>query len=177
MMENESSRDRLLKTTNEYRSLLIPYIASLVGSLDAAEDVFQETMVVICRKWKDYTPGTNVRAWCLEIARRSAAEWRRRDRHEPLSISEEALSALTIEAFGESEEESRSARLDSLEKCLRKLPKRAHELLRFRYGRGLSCREIARKKGWPVNSLYVALSRLRARLRECVYFRQKVGTA
>jgi DNA-directed RNA polymerase specialized sigma24 family protein len=37
-----------------------------------------------------------------------------------------------------------------------------------RFGEGLSCPEIAQTLGWTVNSVYVAISRLKDSLEKCV---------
>src|SRR5215210_4907150 len=39
----------------------------LVGSREEAEDLVQETYARAFRSWRQYTPGTNLRAWLLRI--------------------------------------------------------------------------------------------------------------
>src|SRR6266513_5009131 len=39
----------------------------LVGSREEAEDLVQQTYERAFRSWKQYTPGTNLRAWLLRI--------------------------------------------------------------------------------------------------------------
>ncbi len=39
----------------------------LVGSREEAEDLMQETYARAFRSWRQYTPGTNLRAWLLRI--------------------------------------------------------------------------------------------------------------
>jgi RNA polymerase sigma-70 factor (ECF subfamily) len=39
----------------------------LVGSREEAEDLMQDTYARAFRSWKQYTPGTNLRAWLLRI--------------------------------------------------------------------------------------------------------------
>src|SRR2546423_1629237 len=39
----------------------------LVGSRDEAEDLVQQTYERAFRSWRQYTPGTNLRAWLLRI--------------------------------------------------------------------------------------------------------------
>src|SRR5579875_2587845 len=39
----------------------------LVGSRDEADDLVQQTYERAFRSWRQYTPGTNLRAWLLRI--------------------------------------------------------------------------------------------------------------
>src|SRR5574341_1504113 len=56
---------------------------SLTGDGPAAEDLTQDTYLAAPRAWRQYTPGTNCRAWLFTICRnlraRQAARERRLD--------------------------------------------------------------------------------------------------
>ena len=55
-----------LLTSNQSR--LYAYVLSLVGDRQQAQDVMQETNIVLWRKASQFTLGTNFGAWMLKVA-------------------------------------------------------------------------------------------------------------
>ena len=87
-----------------------------------------------------------------------------------LTVSDKAddyeLETFATEPPEEEPEESAFAR--NLGDCLSQLPPTARELVELRYQRELKPGAIADLKNWTPNSVYVALSRARALLRDCL---------
>jgi len=48
---------------------LYGFILSLVANRSDAEDVLQETNLILCQKSKEYNPQGNFRSWAFNIAR------------------------------------------------------------------------------------------------------------
>lgn len=55
----------------------------LVGSREEAEDLMQETYARAFRSWRQYTPGTNLRAWLLRILTNLNIDRGRRNQRAP----------------------------------------------------------------------------------------------
>ena len=55
----------------------------LVGSREEAEDLVQETYARAFRAWRQYTPGTNLRAWLLRILTNLNVDRGRRQQRAP----------------------------------------------------------------------------------------------
>src|SRR5512146_3489644 len=55
----------------------------LVGSRDEAEDLVQQTYERAFRSWRQYTPGTNLRAWLLRILTNLNIDRGRREQRSP----------------------------------------------------------------------------------------------
>lgn len=55
----------------------------LTGSVDQAEDLVQDAYVRAFRSWKQYTPGTNLRAWILRIVHNLAIDAGRKKSRTP----------------------------------------------------------------------------------------------
>lgn len=161
-------RDRLIIAAMKQKPVIAAYIAGIIGNFDAAEDVFQETIVVVCNKWQDFDPSRNLRAWCLGIARRQALKWIRSQRRYVPVLDEEALSAFVADSTWQEHEGPGVFRFELLRKCLDKLTEKARTMILLRYGESLNCTEIARRFERPVNSVYVTLTRIRAKLRKCI---------
>ncbi len=166
------ARDNLLKEAVSLRRLIVSYTYGIVGSFELAEDVYQETIVVICNKFEQFKVGSNERAWILEIARRTALglvtkAYRKREH----GVSNEALSALASDVEAQQAAEAlhkSSQQQQSLDQCLEKLSPKARSLITQRYVDNLSCDDIAMHNKRSVNSIYVTLTRIRKTLRACV---------
>ncbi len=59
----------------------------LVGSRDEAEDLVQQTYERAFRSWRQYTPGTNLRAWLLRILTNLNIDRGRRQQRSPQTTS------------------------------------------------------------------------------------------
>ena len=59
----------------------------LVGSRDEAEDLVQQTYERAFRSWRQYTPGTNLRAWLLRILTNLNIDRGRRQQRAPQMTS------------------------------------------------------------------------------------------
>ncbi len=59
----------------------------LVGSRDDAEDLVQQTYERAFRSWRQYTPGTNLRAWLLRILTNLNIDRGRRQQRTPQTTS------------------------------------------------------------------------------------------
>src|SRR5215467_3194349 len=72
-MENEphseaESRKRLMALMTRHQRQIFSYIYTLVPDRHDAEDLLQETSVVICEKFDDFEDGTDFVAWACQIA-------------------------------------------------------------------------------------------------------------
>lgn len=144
---------------------LLHYIARLLGNPNEAQNVLQETNLVLWRKSSDYSPGTNFSAWARNVAYwqvRAYVRDRQRDRH---VFNEELVQQLAKrdedEAF---EPEMRIA----LRHCLSEVSPSNLDMLRQRYEGGVSIQELALNVGKTPSSVKVGLLRIRRALLKCI---------
>ena len=149
---------------------LLAFILSLHPGFADAEDILQETFLVISRKADTFAAGTNFLAWACTIARFKVLEFRRRQNLQAARISEAAVESLCADLPDEGFFDSR---LGALRGCLHKLAPRARELIWLRYQGAREPEEIARQVAWTPGAVRVALTRARGVLRECVEARVK----
>lgn len=155
-----------------HQGIVKAFILSLQPGFADADDVLQETFLVVSRRAADFRDGTNFVAWACSIARLKLFEARRKATSS--ALSEEALNALCDAAPDDS---FFQARLSALRECLHKLAPRAKELVWLRYHGELPSQEIAARLGWKEPAVRVALSKARAVLRDCVQGRLAKGGA
>lgn len=151
--------------THHQRRMFL-YILSQVPDPVEAEEVLQETNVVIWSKSSQFRPGTNFLAWVSQIANFEVMKHRARRRREKLVFSDEFLQAIAETSLEKSDElEMRRA---ALADCLKKLRPKDRELIQQRYAPGERGVNLAEQIGRPVNSVYQSLGRIRRALLECI---------
>jgi RNA polymerase sigma-70 factor, ECF subfamily len=141
------------------------FILALLPDFATAEDVLQETFLVIQRKAEDFELETNFLAWAFRIARFQVMKAQKNyQRHA------ERLSDAVVESLAESvpTEPWDDMRLAHLSACLDKLAPQARRIIHLFYSEEHKPQEIAQCLSWTPAAVSVALSRARKLLRECI---------
>jgi RNA polymerase sigma-70 factor (ECF subfamily) len=168
-------QDEFLKLFLKHEADVKAFIGSLLLDAHLRDDAFQEVALTLWRQMDAYDWQRPFGAWARGIAARKILQLRDQNARFPIAFSPETIQAI-LDAF-ERTEESVSDRMQALHACLQGLPHEALNLLELRYERGLECEQIARQTSRTLASVYQALSRIRARLEECVRKRLAVDGA
>lgn len=153
-----------LLTTHE-RALSI-YVHSLVPRDTAAEDILQQTKMLLWKHFDDFQVGTNFLAWARKTAFHQILTHRRQKKREHLPLDEVALKALGMAVTQLAGDVS--LRQEALRTCLARLPKEHRQLVQLRYYEDLEIDQVAEKLRRTAGAVYRALSRVRMSLMECV---------
>jgi len=151
--------------TQSQRALYL-FILPLVQTTADAEEVLQETNVVMLSKWAQFEPGTNFLAWCRAIARLEVFRFRRSRHHRVLLLGDDVVGLLADQM--EEQPSDFELRRDALTECIGKLRSQDQELIRRRYTTGVNGDNVAQQLGRPANSVYQSLGRVRRVLLECI---------
>jgi RNA polymerase sigma-70 factor, ECF subfamily len=146
---------------------LFGYIYSLVRDLDDADDLFQQTSLVLWGKYEQFDPTRSFVGWACGVARYEVLNFLRARSRNRLYFSD-ALNLALIESHESLEEELLDHRRDALAGCLKKLRERDQELLEACYGRSIRIPELASTWGRSTHSIHNSLRRIRRSLFECV---------
>jgi RNA polymerase sigma-70 factor (ECF subfamily) len=150
------------------------FVIGLMPDFSRVDDVMQETFLTVTAKAETFVEGSNFRSWACSIARFKVLESRRRSGGCELMLNEEVIEALCAT---EIEEWQPDEELRVLAHCKDELAPQARRAIELRYEQGHRPTEIARRMGWTVNAVHVALTRARAALRECVERKLKQSLA
>lgn len=164
-LSSEAQKQLMLLMTQHQRRIF-GYLYTLVPDRHDAEDLLQETSLVICEKFHEFRPGTDFVAWACQIA-----WWRVRASRQKFARSKVVFDDTVLEAVAHTASElapEMSVRHEALAKCLAKLHPRDRELLMTRYEPGNGVEEAARRTGRSMDAAYKALTRLRKLLFDCV---------
>ncbi len=150
-----------------HQAALHAYIISLMPGIDGADDVLQETNIILWEKRTSFEPGTNFRAWACSIARFKVMSHRRKLSNLGFQLFDEGLTEqLAMEC--EAEPEELDGRLRALDTCLNRLTDSERSLVEHRYFSGSTLEKYALKVNRPAESLRVSLFRIRAALKKCI---------
>ncbi|MBN1395852.1 MAG: sigma-70 family RNA polymerase sigma factor [Pirellulales bacterium] len=142
------------------------FILRLVPRLSDADDILQETNLVLWSKQAEFTPGTDFRAWAFRIARFQVMAFRKRQSLDRLIFGDELVGRLA--RLGESCSDSLEEKRSLLIECLQELKESQRQMLDDHYGNRLSGREIAEKSGRNADAVFQAMHRARTALMRCI---------
>lgn len=158
--------DEFLELITEFQGRLFGYLMSLLGDADQANEVLQETNLVLWKKSDEFEIGSNFKAWSFRVAHFQVMAFRQRQVRDRLVFDDEALEKIASEA-GE-KDEIYEHRMKLLEACIVRLPERSREVLCLFYEEGESLEAIASKLKRKANAVGQMLFRIRKSLIECV---------
>ena len=158
--------DEFVQLFTRHQRRLFLYILAQIANPVEAEEILQETNLVIWKKYDQFEPGTHFFAWSCRIARLEVLKFLDRRQRERARLGRELVEQLAEEAAADASrlEERRQA----LAACLGKLSPRDRKLIEQRYAPGESGKSLAEQLGRPANSVYQSLSRIRRMLFECI---------
>ena len=162
---SEVDRDQFARLFSRNARRIYGFIMTLVFSHHDAEEVFQNTSVVLWNKFSEFQPGSNFFAWASRIAYYEVLTLMKQHRRSR-SFSDESLELLASQAAALSEQSS--SRQQALEDCLSRLTAADRDLLQERYYVQRPPKQIAALQSRSVDSVYRALSRIHNALLNCV---------
>ena len=169
LTKEADARKRLVALMTRHQRQIFSYIYVLVPNRSDAEDLLQETSLVICEKFSEFREGSDFVAWACQIA-----YWRIRYSRQKFARSKVLFGQEIVDAVAQTTDEMAEElddRHEALGRCLEKLNPRDRELLMARYERGGGVEEAARRTGRKIPTAYKALARLRKLLLDCVTHR------
>lgn len=142
------------------------FIRSLLPTWTDADDVLQQTAIVIWRKFDQYDPDTTFMKWACVIARFEALAYRRKMARDRLVFREDVFDLMAEEGLAELEE--RKPEEVALEQCLAVMPEKQRHFVELAYTPGMKVKEMAEEAGSTAAAFYMRLKRIRRQLMDCV---------
>lgn len=158
--------EQFMKLFGVHRRRLYQYILYLLPNLQDAEEVLQETNIVLWRKFHQFEPGSSFIAWATRVAHLEVLKYRRKRGRQVALLDDQVIEQIAAESRDRAPQ--LDAVRDALQECLKKLSAADQKLIDWRYGLGLRGKTVAQELGRPANSVYKSLSRIRQSLLECI---------
>ncbi|QDV74114.1 sigma-70 family RNA polymerase sigma factor [Botrimarina mediterranea] len=161
---SESQRqDDFIQLLTEAQPRLLAYISMLLGSVQEADNILQETNLILWKKSDQFHPGDSFAAWSRKIAYYKTLSFLR-DRGRRRVMIDHGLLELAVKQVDHKGDERQLA----LRHCLSELDEGQLSLLRLRYTVGDPLAEISRSLGKSEGAVKMALRRVRLILMECI---------
>ena len=171
-LDSATTRE-LVRRITECQLSLYSFIASLVSNHNDAEDIRQETNLVLWRKASEYSGVEHFHAWARRIAYFEVLKHRRRKGRASIPLEPDVLEQVAQLAVDKADllDERRGA----LRHCVASLSETDRHLLCCRYRDGLTLEAASGLLGRSASSVRHSMSRIRRRLRQCVDRRLAAG--
>jgi RNA polymerase sigma-70 factor, ECF subfamily len=158
--------DEFAALLGRHQRQLYLYILSLMPRPVDAEDVLQDTNVILWNKFDQYQPGTPFATWACQIARFKVLQHLQSSQRRPVLMDADLLSQLAEDTQEMSDE--LEVEQQRLEKCLEQLAADDRLLILRRYAAGETGKSVAEHLGRPANSVYKSIARIRRQLLKCI---------
>lgn len=151
--------------TQHSRQIYWSILAAVPRTHDA-DEIFQETNVMLWEKFEEFAPESNFLAWARKVAHFKVLEYHHRQRRDDRVFSQEMLEAVAAET--ERQSSQADARRQYLAECLAQLAFPDRQLIQRRYAPGATVNSLAEQIGRSVKTVYGSLARIHQALFDCV---------
>ena len=146
---------------------LYAYLMTLLGNPGHAEEVFQETCVVLWREYESFDVSTNFKRWAGVVALNQVRKFRRNFRKNEVWLSDGVLDRVAEEAVEQADD--LESRRRALHDCMEKLSPSDRDLVRVCYSdTKTTIKDAAAALGRSSNTAYKAMGRIRRALHDCI---------
>lgn len=170
---HDESQALFLRLFQSSERELFRYVAALVPNIGDAEEIVQQTAVVLWSKFHQFDAERPFTPWACRFAINVVKQWlvcRKRWQSNLDDGLAEQLAARREELRPQFE-----SRLRHLDACLEKLPMGQREVIEAYYFRRRSVEVIAEESQRSADAIYKMLQRIRLMLRQCIEHAALVG--
>jgi RNA polymerase sigma-70 factor (ECF subfamily) len=160
------STEWLRSTLEHYEVPLVRYAARLLGDVESARDVVQDTFLRLCRE-DPARVRDRAAAWLFTVCRNRAMDVRKR-RRPALSLDAEGVGETPADDPGPAVQLEHKEQIREIMDALNDLPGNQQEVIRLKFQQGLSYREISEVTRLSVSNvgflIHVGLKAVRSRV-------------
>src|SRR5215207_3867552 len=98
MLKRPPESEDLVNLMTQYQGRLYAYILSLLGNVDAANDVLQETNVVLWKESHQFRPGSNFKAWSFRVAHFQCMAFRQKQLRDKVMFNDDVVAIMATES-------------------------------------------------------------------------------
>jgi RNA polymerase sigma-70 factor, ECF subfamily len=162
--QDRAERFLELHTKNHHR--ISAFVHSLVADWQDGEEIVQDTLVILWRKFDEFDPATEFFRWAARVAQYEVLNYRRRRNRQAVMLDIETINALAVTALESAADISQQR--EALVHCLKLLPERDRVIVGLRYRECGSVGSVAESIGRSTSHVHRILRRIRERLMRCV---------
>jgi RNA polymerase sigma-70 factor, ECF subfamily len=173
-MGQPSQHDQFMDLLLRHQSQVFGYIFAAVRNLHDAEELYQDTSLVLWSKFADYQPGSDFARWACKTAKYKILHFQHNRRRSPLCFSDEVLSNLA-EAHVSRNSDASQQHQELLAECVNELSPADQKIVDLCYAGQNSVKQVAETLQLSPQTLYNILSRIRRALFDCIRLKLNGG--
>ena len=166
MQDHSTKNEQFVSHWTRYEPRVFAYIYTLLPNWADAQDVLQETSIVLWQKLAEFAPGTDFVRWACRVAYFEVQKHRHRQHVRKMLLSESFVDLLAKQ-MGDSSEDIQTL-MAALGPCVEMLKSPERELIRMHYLQGISVKSTATQLGHSSEAAYKSLQRVRRKLFDCI---------
>lgn len=163
MTKTKRHSEWIRTAVDRHEGPLLRYAARIVGDLEEARDVVQETFLRLCKQDRAQIDG-HLTEWLFTVCRNRALDVCRKERRMKTMSTEQAAVQQTREREQSSAVEDRDS-AEQIERVLAGLSDNQQEVVRLKFQSGLSYREISNVTQLSITNvgylIHTALAKIR----------------
>lgn len=160
----EFKEDRIKNIVLPFKDKLYRFALNIVSDTYDAEDIMQELMIKIWKRWEQFQEIENQEAWCMTVTRNMAID-KVRSRKAPMQDIDTVHTISDSEATPDKAME-KSERMGFIMKILNELPDKQRTIVHLRDIEGYTYQEIADITETTLDFVKVSLHRARKTMKE-----------
>jgi RNA polymerase sigma-70 factor, ECF subfamily len=168
MMNDPCQSDEFLELIAACQSRLFGYLYSLLHNMEDTEDVLQQAVLAMWRRFGEYDRNRVFFAWARAFAKLTALNHIRAKRRNRVVFSDDLLLLMADDLAVEAQDDLLTSYRDSLLRCMDRLPAADRDLLELCYFERCSITKAAAKLGRSPQSTCNSLRRIRVALFDCI---------
>lgn len=165
-MADSDKTELFVQLITQFQQRVHLFILSLVPNRSDADEVLQETNLVLWRKFDEFQPGSDFLAWSFQVAYNKVKSFQERHGRDRLRFGESVMDRLATVAAAAPE--NCSVPLEVLQSCKDHLNDQDRDLIERRYKPDATTASVAEEVGRSVAAVYKAVGRIRRTLHECI---------
>ena len=140
------------------------YIMSIVGNSSDADDIMQNTSVLMWERFSEYESGTDFKRWGISIAYYKIKEFRKQNKQP--QFNDEVFEKIHDQAH--EEVGNMNLFIEKMRVCLTRLSQADLDIVKLRYQSGYSIKKVALRFNTSVQAVYMKLSKIHGILSRCI---------
>jgi RNA polymerase sigma-70 factor (ECF subfamily) len=166
-MNTSPQHDQFVERFVRCQDRIYAYVALQLPNRSDAEEVFQQTSLILWKKWQQFDPSRDFVRWACGMAHHEVRNFLRKQTHKGrVYLGEDVLAEVANVRLDH--HDVLEARRQALRHCLDRLKQSKRELLERCYAGKDNIKTIAAESGQRPNVLYMTLKRLRRVLFDCI---------
>ncbi len=155
----------------QYQHRIYAYVLTYVPHRSDADDIMQETAMLMWQKFETFQTGTDFVAWGIAIARNFVLKLQSKQYDKRIIFSSEVVQHMDQSMNGEYTDRDDDYKF--LQHCIKQLSPADAQLLHMKYQQGKTTVDIARSTGRPLAGLYKVMARIHRDLSKRVMLLKK----